>query len=68
MASVAAGYRMAMTGSAGRQAASGGDRTLHMNINAIDAKSVAQFFNANKHHIRAALNASYAENSGGADA
>lgn len=45
---------------------SGGD--VHLHLNAIDGKSAMQFLNANKHHIRSALNASYAENSGGADA
>jgi hypothetical protein len=44
----------------------GGD--IHFHVNAIDSKSVAQFFSTNKHQIRSALNASYAENSGGADA
>ena len=32
---------------------------------AIDAKGVAQFFDQYKHHMRSALNDSYAENSGG---
>jgi hypothetical protein len=44
----------------------GGD--VHLHLNAIDGKSALQFLTANKHNIRAALNASYAENSGGADA
>jgi len=65
--SVARGYRAAMLGAGGRSQ-SGGDRTLNMNVHAIDARSVAQFFDKYKHHIRAAVNASYAENSGGSDA
>lgn len=42
----------------------GGDVHIH----ALDAKSSVQWLLANKHNVRAALNASYAENSGGADA
>lgn len=68
LAAITAGYRMAMSHGPAPAAAAGSYRTLHMNINAIDSKSVAQFFHAHKHHLRAALNASYEENSGGADA
>lgn len=42
----------------------GGDVHIH----AIDAKSANQWIMSNKHQFRAAINASYAENSGGADA
>jgi hypothetical protein len=42
----------------------GGDLHVH----AIDGKSALQFLMANKHGVRAAINASYGENSGGADA
>jgi hypothetical protein len=65
--SIARGYRTAMAGSGTRQWG-GGDRTVNMNFHSLDSKSVARMFNENKHHLRAALNASYAENSGGADA
>jgi hypothetical protein len=44
----------------------GGD--VHLHVSAIDARGVAQFFDQNKHLMRAKLNASFAENSGGADA
>lgn len=44
----------------------GGD--VHLHVHAMDTKSVKQFLFDNKHGIRSALNASYAENSGGADA
>ena len=43
----------------------GGDTHLH--FHAPDASGVYNLFMQNKHHVRAALNASYAENSGGAD-
>lgn len=49
-------------------AASSSTGDVHLHLNAIDGKSAAQFLTANKHSIRKALNASYAENSGGADA
>lgn len=60
-------YQRAMQAASSRSMG-GGDRTLNMHVYAHDSRSVAQFFHANKHHMRAALNASYAENSGGADA
>lgn len=41
---------------------------VHIHMNAIDAKSGMQFLMANKHVVRSAVNASYAENSGGSDA
>jgi hypothetical protein len=44
----------------------GGD--VHLHVHTMDAGGVAQFLNDNKHGIRAAVNASYSENSGGADA
>lgn len=44
---------------------SGGD--VNLNFHSHDAKGAYQLFMDNKHHIRAALNQSYAENSGGAD-
>lgn len=47
------------------QSGFGGD--VHLHVNTIDAKGVAQFFDQNKHLMRAKLNASFAENSGGAD-
>jgi hypothetical protein len=40
---------------------------INLNFNSHDAKGAYQLFMDNKHHIRAALNQSYAENSGGAD-
>jgi hypothetical protein len=48
------------------QSASSGD--IHLHLNAIDGKSALQFLTANKHHVRAALNASLGENSGASDA
>jgi hypothetical protein len=42
----------------------GGDIHIH----AIDAKSSVNWLMANKHNVRAAINSSYGENSGGADA
>jgi hypothetical protein len=45
------------------QAASMGD--VHLHVHAIDAKGVAAFLGQYKHNIRAAVNDSYAENSGG---
>jgi len=46
------------------QSSWGGDIHVH----ALDAKSGVQWLMSNKHVIRSAVNASYAENSGGADA
>jgi hypothetical protein len=46
------------------QSSWGGDLHIH----AIDAKSGAQWLMANKHVLRSAINSSYADNSGGADA
>jgi hypothetical protein len=46
------------------QSSWGGDIHVH----ALDAKSGVQWLMANKHVLRAAINASYGENSGGADA
>lgn len=43
----------------------GGD--VHLHVHTMDEKGVRQFLDANKHNIRAALNKSFAENSGGAD-
>jgi len=40
-----------------------GDVYLH--VHAIDAKGVAGFLDKYKHNLRAAVNDSYAENSGG---
>jgi hypothetical protein len=66
--SIASGYRATMMGTGTRPQGGGGDRTMNMNVHAIDAKGVAQFLDKYKHHIRAAVNSSYAENSGGSDA
>ena len=49
-------------------AASSSSGDVHLHLNAIDAKSSTQWLMANKHTVRAAINPSYAENSGGADA
>lgn len=50
-----------------RDARSGsqGDRTMNLNVHAIDSKGVAQFLDKYKHHIKAAVNNASAENSGG---
>ena len=67
--SIARGYRAAMSANSARPwQASAGDRTVNMNFHTLDSKTAARMFMENKHHVRAALNASYAENSGGADA
>src|SRR6185437_11637828 len=52
----------------GTMQADSGSGDVHLHVHAIDAKSSMQFLMANKHSIRSALNASYAENSGGSDA
>lgn len=57
-------YKNAMRAGPSRSSA-GGDRTMNMNVHAIDSQGVAQFLDKYKHHIRAAVNNSYAENSGG---
>ncbi len=46
-------------------ASTGGDVNMH--FHSADAKAAMRLFMDNKHHIRAALNQSYAENSSGAD-
>jgi hypothetical protein len=68
MDSIHRSYQAAMQSRDARRSSSGGDRTMNMNVHAIDSKGVIQFFNQYKHHMRAALNSSYAENSGSADA
>ena len=60
-----AAYKATMQSSSARGGFGGGDRNLNMSVHAIDAKGVAQFFDQYKHHMRSALNDSYAENSGG---
>jgi hypothetical protein len=62
---VHASYQAAMQSNDARRGSGGGDRTMNMNVHAIDSKGVAQFLDTYKHHIRAAVNDSYAENSGG---
>jgi hypothetical protein len=47
--------------------ASGGSSDVSLHFHSPDAKGAMQLFMDNKHHIRAALNQSYAENSGGSD-
>jgi len=59
----AAYQRTMQSGNAG--GSGGGDRTMNLNVHAIDAKGVAQFLDKYKHQIRGAMNDSYAENSGG---
>jgi len=44
----------------------GGD--VHLHVHTMDARGVEQFLDQHKHRIRSVINASYAENSGGADA
>lgn len=60
---VHAAYRSTMSSAAAQRG--GGDKTMNMNVHAIDARGVAQFFDEHKHTMRSALNDSYAENSGG---
>lgn len=57
----------ALEGGGAMQAASA-PSDVHLHFHAHDSKSAMQFFMDNKHVVRSALNASYAENSGGADA
>jgi hypothetical protein len=64
---VAKSYQSTMQSATARQSG-GGDRTVNMNFASLDSKSTARLFMENKHHVRAALNASYGEYSGGADA
>jgi hypothetical protein len=47
------------------RSSSQGDRTMNLNVHAIDSKGVAQFLDKYKHHIRVAINNASAENSGG---
>ena len=42
-------------------------QALQLHFHSHDAKGAYELFMDNKHHVRAALNASYAENSGGWD-
>lgn len=65
MDAVHANYRNAMQSNDAQRSSGGGDRTLNMNVHALDARGVAQFLDKYKHHIRAAVNDSHAENSGG---
>jgi len=65
LSAVHASYQRAMQSSDARRGSGGGDRTMNMNIHAIDAKGVSQFLDKYKHQIRSAVNDSYAENSGG---
>jgi hypothetical protein len=51
-----------------RPAASAWGGDVHLHVHAIDAKSSTQWLMANKHVLRSAVNESFAENSGGADA
>jgi hypothetical protein len=62
-----ASYRAAMQSRAS-QAASSRSTTHNWNVKAWDSKSVAQMLLDEKHGVRAAMNASYDENSGGSDA
>lgn len=50
-----------------KRAAAPSGSSVNLVFNSHDAKGAYQLFMDNKHHVRAALNASYAENSGGAD-
>jgi hypothetical protein len=66
---VAATYRTTMQSNNARQTSSSGSAwTGDLHIHALDAKSSVQWAMQNKHVIRSAVNASYSENSGGADA
>ena len=65
LSAVHASYQKAMQSSDARRGSSGGDRTMNMNVHAIDSKGVSQFLDKYKHQIRSAVNDSYAENSGG---
>jgi hypothetical protein len=66
--SVAQGYRTTMQSAGARQQSSGGAWSGDLHIHAIDAKSGVQWIMRNRHVIRSAVNSSFAENSGGADA
>lgn len=69
METVARNYRTAMRPPAAvqrMQSWGGGD--THIHLNALDTKTGVQWLMENKHTVRAANNASYAENSGGSDA
>jgi hypothetical protein len=64
MDAIHANYRSAMQSNDARSG-SGGNRTMNMNVHAIDSKGVAEFLDTYKHQFRGAMNDSYAENSGG---
>lgn len=68
METVARNYQQAMQAPAARATSIQTGWTGDMNFHAIDGKGLRQLFEDNKHLIRAAINSSYAENSGGADA
>jgi hypothetical protein len=67
MDQVAKSYQSTMQ-SASARSGSGGGRTVNMNFQSLDSKTTARMFMDNKHHVRAALNASLAEYSGVGDA
>lgn len=58
----------AIEGQTTMPAQSGNSWQGDLHVHAIDAKSSVQWLMQNKHNVRAAMNASYGENSGGADA
>ena len=60
-------YRAAMQSSAAQRSISN-STTHNWSVSAIDSKSVVQMLMDERHGVRAAVNASYAENSGGSDA
>jgi hypothetical protein len=66
-AAVAAGYKTAMSGSSAHRSSTT-EVHHHYHTHSIDTKSGMQWLMSQKHTVRRALNESYAENSGGADA
>lgn len=64
---MAPSYRATMQNGAFNGGGSTISNSHQWNVNALDSKSVIDLLMNNKHGVRAAMNASYAENSGGSD-
>jgi hypothetical protein len=65
---IAAAYRSTMRSESGRRTQPIANRSVEMSVYAMDSRDVHRFLNQHKHTIRAALNDSDGEYSGGADA
>jgi hypothetical protein len=65
---IAAAYRSTMRSESGKRSQTVANRSIEMSVYAMDSRDVHRFFNQHKHTMRAALNDSDGEYSGGADA